>query len=81
MQSRGMHITQNPKDVLRILKLVNDRAGKNCARPNRAGSVNSTEGSAEPPAEPGAFDLATIVASGGASSKALMRLRGVYFLG
>ena len=28
--------------------LVNDRAGKNRARPNRAGSVNFTEGSAEP---------------------------------
>ena len=27
---------------------MNDRAGKNRARPNRAGSVNFTEGSAEP---------------------------------
>ena len=28
--------------------LVNDRAGQNRARPNRAGSVDFTEGSAEP---------------------------------
>ena len=31
--------------------VVNDRAGKNCARPNRAGSANFTEGSAGGSAE------------------------------
>ena len=31
-----------------MLKVVNDRAGQNRARPNRAGSVIFTEGSAEP---------------------------------
>ena len=30
------------------LWIVNDRAGQNRARPNRAGSVDFTEGSAEP---------------------------------
>ena len=33
---------------LQSLLLVNDRAGQNRARPNRAGSVDFTEGSAEP---------------------------------
>ena len=32
--------------------IVNDRAGKNRARPNRAGSANITEGSAGGSAEP-----------------------------